>query len=188
MDFINTIKILSTILIPFFSLYPIKYAFEYLFNRDRILLDKLNLLEKHNDIIKDQTIFEKFRKTIYVHIVYGLKFKNIDLACYIVDKNINYEGSYYLFKAQKIISFENNKLKIDPFAQKMLYFNIPFGLAFYGVSCIFMYQILDTQEYVLNGIYFLLSSFASLLYFNLPLNMWLFKKFNETKHSKTYDI
>ena len=184
-----TIKIISTILIPLLSFFPIKLAFDYFVNRDKILLGKLDLLEKYKDLIKDQTFFEKFRKGIYIHIVYGLKFKNIDLACYIIDRNINYEGAYYLFKAQKIIAFENNTLVLDSFAKKMLYVNILFGVAYYASSCYFMYQLLDTTidtEYIVNTIYFLLSIFSTVLFFNLPFNIWLFKKFNEEKHSKTY--
>lgn len=185
MDFISTIKILSTILISLFSLYPIKFAFEYFFNRDKILLDKLNLLEKY----KDQMFFEKLKKTIYVHIVYGLKFKNIDLACYIIDKNINYEGSYYLFKVQKVISFENNELKIDPLVQKIKYFNIVCGLILFAESGFFIYLLQNSTEYteyIVNTMYLLLSSISAIYYFNLPFNIWQFKKFNEEKHSKTY--
>lgn len=183
-----TIKIISTVLIPILSLFPIKLAFDYFVNRDKILLGKLDLLEKYKDIIKDQTFFEKFRKGIYVHIVYGLKFKNIDLACYIIDKNINYEGAYYLFKAQKIITFESNKLTLDSFARKMQYLNLVFGFGFYAWACFFMYQLLDSSEYIINTIYFLLTILASVFYWNLPFNIWLFKKFNEEKHSKTYQI
>jgi len=179
---LSTIKIISTILISLFSLYPIKFAFEYLLNKNKILLDKLSLLEKY----KDHMFFEKLKKTIYVHIVYGLKFKNIDLACYIIDKNINYEGAYYLFKAQKIISFENNELTLDPFARKMRYLNLVLGFGFYAWACFFMYQLLDSSEYIINAIYFLLTILASVFYWNLPFNIWLFKKFNEKKHSKTY--